>query len=183
MATDHELMSRIQRGDQDALGTLYDRHAAQCLALAERVLGDRAAGEDVLQEVFVRLWEEPGRYSAARGSVVAWLIATVRNRSIDRLRRQGARARAAERASEKAPRYATAPGRPSSTVVQAVEALPVEQREIIELGYFQGLTQTEIAGRLGVPLGTVKSRLRLGMDKLRKAFEQLAQERGRGVGA
>lgn len=173
---DPELMARIARQDTEALSALYDRHAPHCLALATRILGERAEGEDVLQEVFVRVWEEPERYSPARGSVGAWLVATVRSRAIDRLRRRGARERATERASDAAPRFATAPGRPSSTVAMAVQLLPVDQRQVIELAYFEGLTQTDIAERLGLPLGTVKSRLRLGMGKLREAFEAMARE-------
>lgn len=176
-AIDLELMGRIARRDVDALGALYDRHAAACLALSAQVLGDRAEGEDVLQEVFLRIWEEPERYSPARGSVDAWLIATVRSRAIDRLRRRIARVRAVERASDATPRFALAPGRTSSTVVQAVQQLPLDQREVIELAYFEGLTQTEIAARIGQPLGTVKSRVRLGMAKLRQAFEELARQR------
>jgi RNA polymerase sigma-70 factor (ECF subfamily) len=172
--SDPELVERIARRDTEALAALWDRHAPHCLALATRIVGDRTLGEDVLQEVFVRVWEEPERYSAARGSVGAWLISSVRSRAIDRLRRQGARERATERAGEGAPRFATAPGRPSSTVAMAVQLLPLEQRQVIELAYFEGLTQTEIAERLALPLGTVKSRLRLGMGKLREAFEEMA---------
>lgn len=173
---DPELMARIARGDTEALSALYDRHSPHCMALATRILGERAEGEDVLQEVFVRVWEEPERYSPARGSVGAWLVSTVRSRAIDRLRRRGARERAAERASDSTPRFAVAPGRPSSTVAMAVQLLPVDQRQVIELAYFEGLTQTEIAERLGLPLGTVKSRLRLGMGKLREAFDEMARE-------
>lgn len=173
---DPELVARVARGDREALAALWDRHAPQCLAIAARVLGDRAEGEDVLQEVFVRIWEEPDRYSPARGSVGAWLMSTVRSRAIDRLRRRGARERATERAGEAAPRFALAPGRPSSTVAMAVELLPGDQRQVIELAYFEGLTQTEIAERLALPLGTVKSRLRLGMGKLREAFDEMARE-------
>jgi RNA polymerase sigma-70 factor (ECF subfamily) len=176
--TDHELMERVRRQDARALAELYDRHAPQCLALGERILGDRAEGEDVLQDVFVRVWNEPDGYSPARGSVTAWLIAMMRSRSIDRLRRRGTRQRLAERVAEEQPAYATAPGRCSSTVVQAVQGLPTEQRLTIELAYFEGLTQTEIADRLEQPLGTIKSRLRLGMKKLRQAFEELARLRG-----
>jgi RNA polymerase sigma-70 factor, ECF subfamily len=176
LSSDQELMERIRRRDQEALGLLYDRHAPACLALAARILGDRDAGEDVLQEAFVRLWEEPDRYDVARGSFTAFVLSTVRNRSIDRLRRQGARQRAVERAQDQSPpRYAVPPGRRSSTVALAVQQLPQEQRVIIELAYFEGLTQTEISDNLGIPLGTVKSRLRLGMGKLREAFQQMAR--------
>jgi len=176
--SDHELMDRVRSQDSAALADLYDRHAPQCLALGERVLRERAESEDVLQEIFVRVWNEPDGYSPARGSVTAWLMSMMRSRSIDRLRRRGTRRRAAERAAEQVPAYATAPGRRSSTIVEAVEGLPTDQRLTIELAYFEGLTQTEIASRLQQPLGTIKSRLRLGMKKLREAFEELARQRG-----
>ena len=94
-------MARIARRDEQALSLLYDRYAGTALAVAERVLGDRAAGEDVVQEAFVRVWEDAGRYSEARGSVAAWLVSAVRNRAIDQVRRRGARERATLKASER----------------------------------------------------------------------------------
>lgn len=170
--SDAELMARITRRDESALSALYDRYAGTALALAERVLGDRAEGEDVVQEVFVRVWEDAASYSEARGTVAAWLVSTVRNRSIDRLRRRGARERATIKASERLSPI-TGPAVVDDTdarVRQALRDLPDDQRRTIELAYFDGLTQTELAAALGQPLGTIKSRIRLGMKKLRDAL-------------
>lgn len=173
-------MTRIGERDSDSLGALYDRHSGHCLALADRILKDRATSEDVLQEVFLKVWDAPERYSAARGSVAAWLVATVRSRAIDRLRRSSTRKKATVRASSEKMGYAVAPTRASSTVAMALDELPGGQREILELAYFRGLTQTEIAKDLGLPLGTVKSRLRLGMKKLRDAFASIQGAREAG---
>lgn len=170
--SDVELMARIARRDEAALSALYDRYAGTALALAERVLQDRAEGEDVVQEVFVRVWDDASRYSEARGSVAAWLVSTVRNRSIDRLRRRGARERATARASEGLSPVADAVlvDDTDLRVRQALRELPADQRQTIELAYFDGLSQTELAQKLGQPLGTIKSRIRLGMKKLRDAL-------------
>jgi RNA polymerase sigma-70 factor, ECF subfamily len=170
--SDAELMARIARRDEGALSTLYDRYAGATLALAERVLGDRAEGEDVVQEVFVRVWEDPTRYSEARGSVAAFVLSAARNRAIDRLRRRGARERATERASERLAKVSL-PEPVDDTdkrVRRALDGLPEDQRRTIEMAYFDGLTQTELAQRLKQPLGTIKSRIRLGMGKLRDAL-------------
>jgi RNA polymerase sigma-70 factor, ECF subfamily len=168
-------MAKIARRDTDSLGALYDAHAPHCLALAERILKDRAESEDLLQDIFFKVWEAPEKYSAARGSVGAWLVSTVRSRAIDRLRRRGSRSRATERATDRLKTFAVAPGRLSSTVALALDELPGTQRDIVELAYFNGLTQSEIAKQLSVPLGTVKSRLRLGLKRLRDAFATLGR--------
>lgn len=170
--TDRELMTRIARREEGALAALYDRHAGSALAVAVRVLGDRAEGEDVVQETFIRVWEDAAAYDEGRGSVAAWLIGAVRNRAIDRLRRRGARERAAQRAADERP-LVTGPAEVDDSgerVRAALRDLPSDQRETIELAYFDGLTQTELARRLSQPLGTIKSRIRLGMKKLREAL-------------
>jgi RNA polymerase sigma-70 factor (ECF subfamily) len=172
--SDLELVSRVARRDESALGLLYDRYGSAALALAVRVLGDRAEGEDVVQEAFVRVWEDASGYREDRGSVAAWLVTSVRNRAIDRLRRRGARERATERAAAERP-LATGPLElpdedSAPRIRAALRELPPDQRETIELAYFQGLTQTELSARLGQPLGTIKSRIRLGMKKLREAM-------------
>lgn len=165
-------MARIVRRDEQALSLLYDRYAGTALALAERVLGDRAAGEDVVQEAFVRVWEDAARYSEARGSVAAWLVSAVRNRAIDQVRRRGARERATAAASERLSPVAEAAivDDTDQRVRQALKDLPEDQRRTIELAYFDGLTQTELSATLKQPLGTIKSRIRLGMKKLREAL-------------
>lgn len=170
--TDQELLDRIAKRDEGALTKLYDRYSGAALAAAARVLGDRAEAEDVLQEVFVRVWDRAAEFDVARGSVAAWLMGSIRNASIDRLRRKDAFHRALEGAAA-LPRPDGGPQElPEDLrrVKAAVEALSEEQRKPIELAYFEGLTQTQIAARLGQPLGTVKTRMRLGMQKLRAAL-------------
>lgn len=172
MGSDAELMRRVIARDQSAFAEVYDRYAAGCLSLAARILTDRQVAEDVLQECFARLWAEPERFDPSRGSLRAWLFMTVRSRSLDRLRKHQVRSRVEETAKEEGPKFAKTPGRRSSTILMAMEGLPVNQRLIIELAYFDGLTQTEISEQLRMPLGTVKSRMRLAMGKLRDMFEE-----------
>jgi len=169
---DRELVARIAKGDEAALGALYDRYASVALALAMRILGDRAEGEDVLQNVLVRLWRQAGRYDPEKGTVSAWVLSSVRHAAIDRLRRREAHRQAAEQAAFRpvpSPEPSS-PGDERQRMARAVESLPPDQRAVIELAYFQGLSQTQIAERLGEPLGTVKTRLRLGMNRLRQAL-------------
>jgi RNA polymerase sigma-70 factor (ECF subfamily) len=170
--SDHELLRRIARRDDAALSSLYDRYAAAALALAVRVVGDRAEAEDVVQDVFVKLWQtSSGGFDPSRGSVAAWLMSSVRNAAIDRLRRKDALRRATE-ASALQPRPEPEREFPEDLkrVAREVAALPPDQRQAIELAYYDGLTQSQIAERLKVPLGTVKTRMRLGMIKLRAAL-------------
>lgn len=175
---DNELMRRIVRRDTHALSALYDRYGPACLALSQRVVGDSSVAEDVVQELFVRVWESPNAYQPARGSVKTWLVTTARSRSIDALRKQRTRNRIQERAGEDQPDYSLPPRRASSTVGRAVEGLPEDQRRVIELAYFEGLTQAEISEQLKMPLGTTKSRLRLGLSKLKEVFQAIRRQRG-----
>ena len=179
--SDQALLERIAGRDAHALADLYDRFAPVALALASRVLGDRSEAEDVLQTVFTRVWQEAGRYDATKGSVATWLLSWIRNASIDRLRRREALQRATLHSVDRAP----APGHDDAAVdvseekeklARAVADLPPDQRQVIELAYFEGLSQTQIAQRLGEPLGTVKTRMRLGMNKLRQALPVLSGE-------
>lgn len=151
---------------------LYDRYSGAALAAAARVLGDRAEAEDVLQEVFVRVWDRAAEFDTSRGSVAAWLMGSIRNAAIDRLRRKDAFHRALEGAAALPRPDGDRHELPEDLrrVKAAVEGLPMEQRRPIELAYFEGLTQTEIAARLEQPLGTVKTRMRLGMQRLRAAL-------------
>jgi RNA polymerase sigma-70 factor (ECF subfamily) len=148
------------------------------LALAARIVGDTAEGEDVLQEVFLRVWEDARQYDSSKGSVSAWILTSVRNAAIDRLRRRDAYRRVTRQVE---PREVEAPraglSEDQARVVSALQQLPAEQREAIELAYFEGLTQTQIAERLNQPLGTVKARIRLGMNKLRDAMTASAEGR------
>ena len=174
------MLERVAGRDAHALADLYDRFAPVALALAGRILGDRSEAEDVLQTVFTRVWQEAGRYDATKGSVATWLLSWVRNGSIDRLRRRDAQQRAtlhsvdrADTVHDDVPAHAS---EEKEKLARAVADLPPDQRQVIELAYFEGLSQTQIAQRLGEPLGTVKTRMRLGMNKLRQALPVLSGE-------
>jgi len=183
---DEELMHLIRGGDPRAFAVVYDRHCGSAFSLAYRMCGTRAAAEDVVQEAFLSLWRSGGRYDASRGSVRTWLLGIVHNRSIDALRRATVhdRRRASDEGLEE--RF-QAPDRTdvevarreeASEIRSAMEELPEEQGEVIRLAYYGGYTHTEIADILGAPLGTVKGRMRLGLEKLRGQLGGLAKEAG-----
>jgi len=169
-------MRRIRDSESAALGVLYTRHAGTVFGLAHRILRDRAAAEDVTQDVFAGLWCRRDLYVPERGAPRAWLLTITRNRAIDVLRRGSRRhepldhacasAEAPERTEDEAFRRDAA-----ATLAAALRGLPDEQRTAVELSYFAELTQPEIAARLSVPLGTVKSRVRLGLRKLAAGLE------------
>lgn len=183
---DEELMHLIRGGDPRAFAVVYDRHCGSAFSLAYRMCGTRAAAEDVVQEAFLSLWRSGGRYDASRGSVRTWLLGITHNRSIDALRRATVhdRRRASDEGLEE--RF-QAPDRTdvevarreeASEIASAMAELPEEQSEVIRLAYFGGYTHTEIADILGAPLGTVKGRMRLGLEKLRGQLGGLAGEAG-----
>jgi RNA polymerase sigma-70 factor (ECF subfamily) len=182
VVSDLALLERIAGRDAQALADLYDRFAPVALALAGRILGDRSEAEDVLQIVFTRVWQEAGRYDPSKGSPAAWLLSWVRNGAIDRLRRREALHRATLHSADAAPAAREDGGSQLDAsderqkLARAVADLPADQRQVIELAYFEGLSQTQIAQRLGEPLGTVKTRMRLGMNKLRQALPVLSGE-------
>ena len=178
--SDETLMQALQEKSLEALEELYDRHHRTALAVAFRVLGDRSLAEDVIQETFLAVWRQPESFRPERGTARAWLLSIVRHRAIDITRR---RSFANERVSLDEiglePRYPDAwqqvsPGLEREQVRQAVDELPMEQREAIILAYFGGLTQQEISERTGAPLGTVKGRMRLAMQKLRGLLSETA---------
>jgi RNA polymerase sigma-70 factor (ECF subfamily) len=180
---DEDLMQLVRRGDAAAFELVYERHATAAFSLAYRMTGKRNTAEDVVQEAFLSLWRSGARYDRRRGSVRTWVLGIVHNRAIDALRRamvhdrrrasdEGLEERfeAAERTEVEAARRGEA-----REVRAALEALPREQSRVIELAYFGGFTHSEIASMLGTPIGTVKGRMRLGLEKLRGELNGLAE--------
>lgn len=173
ISPDATAISAIRSGDQSAMAALYDRYSSIVYSVALRVLGDTGGAEDVLQDVFMQLWRNPGLFDSSRGSLGAWLAVIARNRAIDALRKrrpesdiedvvisvetdlanEADRARAAEK------------------VRSVLGSMPAPQRAALEMAYFEGLTHTEIAAKTGEPLGTIKTRIRAGLTTLRKAFQ------------
>jgi len=175
---DRTLLARMAQGDGDALAELYDRYVRPVYSLAVRILRDGRDAEDVVQEVFTQAWRQASRYTAARGPAVAWLFTLTRSRAIDRLRARRARP---DGASDDAAATALIDASPAiehqllsaeqvARVRAALDDLPLLQRVAIELAYFEGLSHVEIADRLEQPLGTVKTRIRLAMGKLRETL-------------
>ncbi|MGC8474277.1 MAG: sigma-70 family RNA polymerase sigma factor [Candidatus Dormibacteria bacterium] len=178
--TDAQLMWRLRSRDEDALGELYDRHAALAFGLALRMVRDRAAAEEVVQDTFLTLWRQAANYRPDRASCRSWICTIVRSRAIDRLRRSASKeARDGQLAEDLAGLCDTWQLADESlraqAVHQAVEGLPREQRQVLELAYFLGLSQAEISERTGAPLGTVKGRTRLALQHLRSALASATQ--------
>jgi RNA polymerase sigma-70 factor (ECF subfamily) len=180
--SDTDLLHAIARGDEAALAALYDRYSAILLGLLLRILRDRPEAEDVLQEVFLQVWRRAQDFDEARGRGFTWLVTLARSRAIDRLRSIDARVRAAEAAQREAQEETTADAADDvlhseqRAVVQAALArLPEEQRRALRLAYYDGLTQSEIAARLNQPLGTIKTRMRSGLIKLRELLREQMQ--------
>ncbi|MDX6602150.1 MAG: hypothetical protein QOF13_1352 [Solirubrobacterales bacterium] len=173
---DEELMPLLGAKDPEAFEVFYDRHGGVAYSLAYRIVGERAAAEDVTQEAFISLWRSGARFDSTRGSVRSWMLSIVRNRAIDHLRSKAGKAPkltfdddsileqrpADELTDAEAMRRETA-----DEVRGAIGQLPGDQSKVIELAYFGGFSHSEIARMLGVPLGTVKGRMRLGLEKIR----------------
>lgn len=173
---DADLLRRLARGDRDAVAELYDRHAGRVLGLALRIVRDSSDAEDVVQEVFSQAWRTAPNYEASRGTVAGWLLMMARSRAIDRVRaRQARRDAGVEPDPETIPSTAVPvpeqiiANQQAARVRGAMAGLPVEQRTALELAYFEGLTQSEIAERLQIPLGTVKTRIRAALAFLRRS--------------
>jgi RNA polymerase sigma-70 factor (ECF subfamily) len=172
---DEELMELVAGNEPDAFEVVLERHANAAFSLAYRMCGTRSVAEDVVQEAFLALWRNGARYDRTRGSVRTWSLGIVHNRAVDALRRSGVheRRRASDEGIEdtlEAPERtdSQAIGNAASQEIRgALGELPLEQRRVIELAYFGGFTHTEIASMLDTPVGTVKGRMRLGLEKLR----------------
>ncbi len=177
---DFELMRGVAQGDRQAFAQFYDRYSTLLYSTAVRVLNDAKEAEDVLQEVFLQIWDRARQYDAAVGKPLNWAITLTRNKAIDRLRATRRRFRLADDAAgqtveisgtQKAPVDEISGGEQSAMVRSAVGGLPADQRKAIELAFFGGLTQQEISESLGEPLGTIKARIRRGLMKLRSSLE------------
>ena len=184
--TDEDLISLVAGGDTRAFAALYDRHGRAAHSLAHRMLGEMQAAEDLTQEAFLKVWRSADGYRAERGSVRTWVLSIVHNRGIDQLRSLASRRRIQERTEAEAPRsqpseaFAEAwRNRQREQIRGALNALPPEQVKILELAYFSGYTHVEISDLLGLPLGTVKGRMRLARQKLRARLKP----DGRAAGA
>jgi len=178
---DEDLMTLVDEKDPDAFAVVYDRHGGAAYSLAHRIVGDPGIAEDVTQEAFLSIWRSRARFDAARGSVRSWILGIVRNRAIDSLRRSARPAPkldldddgvletqpAEQRTETEAIRRETA-GR----LRQALGRLPREQSQVIELAYFGGFSHSEIASMLGAPIGTIKGRMRLGLEKIRATLAE-----------
>lgn len=172
--SDGDLLRAAARGTETALAEIYDRYRLILFGLIVRILHDRAEAEEVLQETFLQVWRRAGDFDESRGRAFTWLVTIARSRALDRLRAAGSRSRVAGEAAQM-PRDEVGDAAEDAlksergaVVRQALAELPNEQRHALFLAYFEGLTQTEIAARLGDPLGTVKTRMRAGMIKLRE---------------
>jgi RNA polymerase sigma-70 factor (ECF subfamily) len=179
---DEALVARLAEKDADALEVLYDRHSRPVFSLALKMLGDVTIAEEVVQEVFLKLWRNPDRFVAGRGKFRTWLLGVTHHRAIDEIRsRRSDTLRRATGDHEAEAMLIQDPdpdpselawlGVQHEVVQRAMDTLPAEQREVIDLAYFKGLTHSEIAATLGEPLGTVKTRVRLAIQKLRVALE------------
>lgn len=176
---DEEIMGLIIEGRTEALEALYDRYAGATYSLALRILSDRGAAEEVVQDTFVAVWRRAESYDASHGMLYSWLLRIARNRAIDELRRRKVIGRGGDRLGlneepqdpEEPHIEAAVAAELRSTVGGALDELPVDQREVVELAYMAGLSQREISERTGVPLGTIKTRTRLALKKLRRLLD------------
>jgi RNA polymerase sigma-70 factor (ECF subfamily) len=169
---DSALLALVERGDEQAMASLFDRYSKVVYSVSLRVLRDPASAEDVLQEIFMQIWRNPGGFVATRGSLGGWLTVVARNRSIDALRRKKPSEQVEEMAL--ASNYNLADEAERNSLIEkargVIRLLPIEQRKTLEMAFFDGLTHSEIAEMTGDPLGTVKTRIRSALSSLRKAF-------------
>jgi len=177
-----QLIVRVGKGDQQAFESLYDRSSSLLFSLAVRILSDREEATELMQEVYLEVWRKSVRYDPARGTPIAWLITLTRSRAIDRLRSRASRGHGLTDSIEKAgaaelpdgkggPFEAAADRELRQVVSAALASLPKAQQQAVELAYYEGLSHTEIAERLNEPVGTIKTRIKLGMTKLKVALQ------------
>ena len=171
-------MSLVQEANPEAFSVLYDRHSRSAYSLAYRMMGERQAAEDLVQDVFLRLWRSTSSYRADRGSVRTWILTIVHNRGVDQIRSSSSRRRTQDKVEASAevsqPSEAFAETWRNSRrdeVRQALKTLPPDQLKILEMAYFSGYTHVEIAEMMDLPLGTVKGRMRLGLKKIKDYFD------------
>jgi RNA polymerase sigma-70 factor (ECF subfamily) len=180
---DPALLARVAKGDHQAFSQLYDLSSTLLFTLAVRILGNHEEAAELLQDVYLEVWRKVSRYDVGRGTPIAWLVTLTKSRAIDRLRARAARGYQATGSLEAGPATQLTDDGPSpfeskvdqelrAAVVAAVSGLPQAQQQAIELAYYEGLSHTEIASRLNQPLGTVKTRIKLGMSKLREGLQQ-----------
>lgn len=177
---EQRLLERLVTGEPEALSELYDRYSGMLLGLSYKILHDTSDAEEVLQEVFLQVWRQASRYDSSRSSISTWLVLITRSRSIDRLRSRKVVDKTVAAAHVENPRtYASPKGAEDvltlerrNRLLEELGKLPQEQREVLELSFYRGLTQREIAARTGTPLGTVKTRTLLAMKKLRQALRE-----------
>lgn len=178
---DSVLLMRVRAQDERALEALYDRYGGLVYTLAMRLVGDRALSQEVMQDVFLRCWHGVEQYDQERGRVAAWLMGITRNRAIDLLRGRQHQARLREETTiNEPPEHGDFVQKDTNEIIllrqvvsDALQSLPIAQRQAIELAYYGGMTQVEIAQRLSTPLGTVKSRMRDGLERLRRELQPL----------
>lgn len=181
---DKELIAAIAEGGTDALSELFDRYSGMLTGLSQRILKDIADSEEVLQETFLQVWNQARRYDPKRSSVSTWLVLIARSRSIDRLRSRQVKQRTITAAQQENPIHHTSPQgignvlllERRSRLQEEMAKLPAEQRQVLEMAFYGGMTQSEIAEQTGIPLGTVKTRTLLAMKKLRVALQDEIRE-------
>ena len=176
---DSMLIGRMMAGDEAALSNLYDRYSAMLFGMLMRILRDKQAAEEVLQDIFLQLWRNAGQFDAGRGSLAAWLLVIGRNRAISRLRGRSGREVLEEEEGAFANTFVSSQNVEEeawrtelrASLTAALSRLPEEQRQAVELAYFEGMTQSEIAARTRAPLGTVKTRVRTAMQSLKQILD------------
>ena len=185
--SDVDLMTSIQAGDPDALAHLYDRYNGILKALILRIIHNETEADDLLQEVFLEIWNQAKNFSAQKGKPLGWMVTLTRRRSIDALRKKQAYARAEERLQAEPERQPLAwvqnttaeeitSGDTRALMAKVISSLPEAQQQVIDLAFFRGMSQREIAAHTNIPLGTVKTRLELGLKKIYDNLKELRDE-------